>query len=376
MNYKRRIYAPNCACEGGRLRTAEPPPKLYERTTVGNSVWLHLVVQKFLFGIPTNRTLKNLSLQGLPLAAGTVVGGFKKISSYLDELYMGIVDRCRGGAYWNADETSWNVFQSEQNTWWQWMIASDDAVVYILDPSRSKNVPNDFFAGSAGTLMTDRLGSYKGLPASIRKAWCWVHVRRDFLKIYDGAKKLAPWARWWLESIAKLFVLNQRRFILWQAGATFGVQWAIVQEELVKHLKMMESRWTKELGMPSLKKMQQKVLRSLKRHWEGLTLFMTDPRIPLHNNRAERLLRNAVILRKNSFGSGSVWAGEFASKMFSIFQTWLINGLNPEALLEDFFNEISKAGHPPPQLENYLPWKMSAERKQCFALPKAFRKPG
>jgi len=56
------------------------------------------------------------------------------------------------------------------------LIASDDAVAYILDPSRSKKVPTEFFAGSAGVLMTDRLASYKALQDAIRKAWCWVHV--------------------------------------------------------------------------------------------------------------------------------------------------------------------------------------------------------
>jgi transposase len=256
------------------------------------------------------------------------------------------------------------------------MIASDDAVVYLLDPSRSKEVPNAFFAGSVGTLMTDRLASYKGLHDGIRKAWCWVHVRRDFLKIYQGVQTLMPWARWWLEAIAKLFVLNQRRFTLWESGGAFGEQWTIAQSSLEEHVKQMEHRWKEELQLPKLHKLQKTVLRSLQRHWEGLTLFLIDPRIPLHNNRAERLLRNAVILRKNSYGSGSIWAGEFASKIFSIFQTWLINGLNPEALLEDFFNEVSKPGHPPPRTENYLPWTMSAERKRCFALPKAFRRPG
>ena len=104
---------------------------------------------------------------------------------------------------------------------------------------------------------------------------------------------------------------------------------------------------------------------------------MKDPRIPLHNNRAERLLRNAVIVRKNSFGSGAEWAGHLAAKLFSIFQTWLINGLDPQALLLDYFNECSKSpGKPPPDIRQFLPWSMSAERKQALALPKSYKAPG
>jgi transposase len=71
-------------------------------------------------------------------------------------------------------------------------------------------------------------------------------------------------------------------------------------------------------------------------------LSLVEAGLALHNNRAERLLRNAVILRKHSYGSGTEWAGSLAAKLFGLFQTWLINGLNPQALLLDYFEECSK----------------------------------
>ena len=135
--------------------------------------------------------------------------------------------------------------------------------------------------------------------------------------------------------------------------------------------------WESELKRPTLHKEQAKILRSMKRHWPGLTLFLQDPRIPLHNNRAERLIRNAVILRKNSFGSGAPWAGHLCAKVFSIFQTWLINGLDPQALLLDYFRECEQTpGKPPPDVTPFLPWSMSETRKRQFALPESYQKPG
>ncbi len=375
-NYRRCIYVPNCDCEGGEIRTANPPPKIFERTKLGNSIWVHLIVQKFLLGIPTNRTLKAFSLKGLSLSQGTVTGGFEKIDQMLKPLYEGIVNHCRGGQYWNGDETTWRVFGSGQKKWWLWIVASDDAIVYILDQSRSSSVPDEFFAGSVGVLMTDRYAAYKGLHEGIRKAWCWIHVRRDFLKIFDGVKKLRLWAKAWLEDIASLFVLNEKRFRLWSNGSAFGQVWEEAQSSLIAHTTKMEKRWQDEIGQPGLHKEQKTALGSLKRHWSGLTMFLLDPRIPLHNNRAERLLRNPVILRKNSYGSGAEWAGEFAAKLFSIFQTWLLNGLDPEAMLQDFFDQASKPGRAPPNVDDYLPWRMDSSRLQQFALPKSFKRPG
>jgi hypothetical protein len=93
----------------------------------------------------------------------------------------------------------------------------------------------------------------------------------------------------------------------------------------------------------------------------------------MDNNRAERLLRGPVVNRKNTNGSGSEWGGQLCAKMFSIFNTWILNKLNPEKLLLEFFEECSKtSGKPPPDVSDFLPWKMSAERKQAFALPKSY----
>jgi transposase len=377
MLYRRCTYVSQCQCQGKKIVTAPPPPKLYPRTNIGNSMWVYLVVQKFLHQVPTNRTLKDLSLSGLPLSPGTVTGGFKIIEGLLEPLYNEVVDHCRGADIWNADESFWRVFGSDKKKWWLWVIASLDAVVYILDPSRSKQVPDRFFAGSVGVLMTDRFSSYKALKEAIRKAWCWVHVRRDFFNTFMGVPVLKNWAQEWLLRIAELFVLEHRRFKLWQDGKDFGPPWQDSVKSLEDHVETLEKHWTEELKEPNLHKRQRSVLNSLKKHWPGLTLFLEDPRIPLHNNRAERLLRNAVVLRKNSYGSGSEWSGKFAAKLLSIFQTWLINGLDPQAMLLAYFDECSKTpGRPPPQISNFLPWAMPEERKKLFLLPKSYKCPG
>lgn len=370
-------YVSQCLCRGKRIVTAPPPPRLYPRTDIGNSLWVHLIVQKFLHGVPTNRTLKDLSLQGFSLAEGTVTGGFKIINDLLAPLSEEVANHCQGADLWNADETTWRVFGSGKSRWWLWVVASDDAVAYVLDPSRSKKVPNEFFAGSKGTLMTDRLASYKSLHEFIRKVWCWVHQRRDFLNIYNGIKSLRRWAKRWLKRIGEMFALEHLRFKLWEQGKDTGPEWEEAQSKLQANVESIRRCWEKELKEQELHAEQKKVLRSLKKHWEGLTYFLEDPRVPLHNNRAERLLRMAVVLRKNSYGSGSAWAGELAAKLFGLFQTWLINGLDPQALLLNYFDECSKnPGRPPPEVGEFIPWKMSNERKLHFRLPDSYSRPG
>jgi transposase len=375
--FKQLKYVSRCDCLGKKIITAPPPARLYPRTSIGNSLWVFLVVQKFLYGVPTNRTLKDLSLYGFSLAEGTVTGGLERINDLLTVLDDEVVNHCRGADLWNADETTWRVFDAGKTKWWMWLIASNDAVAYILDPSRSKKVPTEFFAGSEGILMTDRLASYKSVHEGIRKAWCWVHQRRDFLNILNGMKTLKNWSTRWLRMIGELFALNHKRFKMWEQNRHKGPKWDEVESALEQHVQKLKEALEKELKLPQLHDEQKKILRSLKKHWGGLTLFLEDPRIPLHNNRAERLLRNTVILRKNSFGSGTEWAGQLAAKLFGLFQTWLINGLDPQSLLLDYFNECSKSpGRAPPDVKQFMPWSMSAERKEQFKLPASFKRPG
>lgn len=374
--YRQHKYVSKCRCRGKQIVVAAAR-RLYPRTNIGNSLWVHLIVQKFLHAVPTNRTLKDLSLYGLSLAEGTVCGGLKIVNDLLADLESEIVKRCRAADLWNADETSWHVFDSEKTKWWLWLVASDDAVAYVLDHSRSSRVPGEFFAGSNGVLMTDRLASYKAIQEAVRKAWCWVHVRRDIYNLFIGSPKYKTWGKWWLTEIGTLFAFVEQRFRLWDTNKILGRVWDACQKRVEEQVARLKSRWESELGVSKLDEEQKKVLRSMKRHWPGLTMFVEDPRIPLHNNRAERLLRNSVLVRKNSYGSGAEWSGQLAARTFSILQTWLINGLDPQAMLLAYFNECAKTpGRAPPDLTDFLPWSMSDSRKQQFALPESYKRPG
>jgi transposase len=380
--YRRKKAVKQCQCAVPESKLAPLAPRLYQNTNIGNSLWVYIIAWKYLRGVPINRILQDLSLRGLHLSIGTVIGGFVFITVLLDVLYAAIAARCQADDLWTDDETGWRVFEEDDGTrnkkkWWFWLFGGTDALVYKLDKRRSKDIPQDFYTGSSGTLMSDRLGSYKSLSDTMKNAWCWVHVKRDFYKIFQGMPALKDWSQEWLTQIGLVFSLNNERVDLWQAGK----DWQEAQQALEQHMQQFKERYEKQLQEIELHKQQKKVLNSLKNHWEGLVLFLTDPRIPAHNNRAERLLRNIVISRKNSYGSGKEWSGMFAAKLFTIMQTWQINGLNPEALLLDYFNECSKLpkirGKPPPtpDVSEFLPWLMPEERKQKYCLPKNIKRP-
>ena len=131
----------------------------------------------------------------------------------------------------------------------------------------------------------------------------------------------------------------------------------------------MAEQAKQELADPQLHPARKAVLTSLQEHWDGLTVFVDHPEVPLDNNTAERAERGPVVLRKNSYGSGAVWAGELAAMLFSVFETLCLGDINPRLWLQAYLQGCAKAGgQAPTQLDDYLPWKRSPESRKEGAL--------
>ena len=114
----------------------------------------------------------------------------------------------------------WPVFVilegKEGYGWWLWVSLSHDTVVYLLDPSRSHTVPeNHYQVDSRGVLVVDRFSAYKSMSwvkqGIVVLAFCWAHVRRDFIRVGKGWPQLKTWALEWLRRIRLLYQLNDRR---------------------------------------------------------------------------------------------------------------------------------------------------------------------
>ena len=374
--YRRRIhrkrYRRGCECPGPpRILTARGPGKLIAKGMLGVSVWVLLFLDKFLFQRPTYRLLLDLELYQLHLAQGTVTDGLKRLSPLFEPLYEALIVRNVSESRWHADETRWLVFEQiegkQGHKWYLWAFLSASTVVFRLSPSRSAEVPKAHFGQEAqGILVVDRYAAYKVLLADgrILLAFCWTHVRRDFLAVAkDWGKQHEAWALGWVERIAQLYRCNDERLTVLKQPEAF----AKAQHQLSQAVEQMAEQREGQLADLRLHPVRRKVLQSLKSHWSGLILFVTHPEVPMDNNRAERAQRNPVVGRKNYYGSGAVWSGKLAAVMFSLFQTLLLNNLNPRLWLFAYLEACANnAGQAPVDAEQWLPWNLSEEQIQRF----------
>jgi len=250
-----------------------------------------------------------------------------------------------------------------------------------MAPSRSGDIPIDYFSGLDKRLeqvivVCDRYSGYKRLArenAVIVLAFCWAHVRRDFLDAARSWPDLQSWMFSWIETIGELYTRNAQRLEQWDEAQALEDQTpAFMQrhQALEQAIEQMGARCDQELEKQRLHVAQRDVLNSLKNHWLGLTVFVKFPQVPMDNNTAERRMRNPGMGRKNYYGSARQWSAELAAMMFSLFQTNLLWKLNPHHWLTSYLTACAEnRGQPPADLSPFIPWMMSEQRKQQLAKP-------
>ena len=246
-----------------------------------------------------------------------------------------------------------------------------DAVVFVLSSGRAHDVPEDHLGPvEEGILSVDRYAAYKATDAvkegRIVLAYCWAHVRRDFLELARSWPEQESWALGWVERIGLLYQANTARLEVREEPVAFTQKDQLLRQQVATMCAQAEE----ELAKPAILPACRQVLTSLQTHWSGLTVFVEHPDVPMDNNAAERVLRGPVVGRKNYYGSGSVWSGELAALMFSIFQTLCLWKINPRLWLTAYLESCaSHGGHAPGDVTGFLPWNASSEQLLAWGVP-------
>ncbi len=400
---KRPAYTAACDCEHTpAILMAPPVPRVFPRSDFGSSFWVEVILNKYRYAQPSNRYLNDLSDQGLPVSPGTLAGGLKKLIPLFDPVMEALYVKQMSEQLFHNDETRWEVFVKmegkEGTRWYLWVTRSPSVVYYCIDPSRSTAVPGAHFAGlqnDRAIIVCDRYSAYKKLARlcdAIHLAFCWAHVRRDFLDAGRSFKALENWALQWKEKIGLLYHLNKLRLKAWDGKQSLDAQSADFKQthqELEAHLQTLHDEAEQEVtrvrddnvaagrqqnslvGVKgSAEKQQVKVYRSLLNHWDGLTLFMHHPQVPLDNNIAENSIRGPVNGRKGYYGSGSIWSAELAAMLFSILQTLGLWGINPRHWLSCYLNACADSGGKAPQdIQSFIPWQMDDAQRDKLSRP-------
>jgi transposase len=381
----RRPSGCQCQPQWPDLISAPLAPTVIPKGLLANSFLTEVLVLKFLYHVPLERIRAMARSAGLALSAGTLCGALEKITPLFAPLYEAIQAQSRQAPLCLMDETRWEVFVEQPNKgshrWWLWVVVTHQTRLYIVAPSRSAAVPKAYFGYEPEEarcryepmVVVDRFKAYAFLKELLQLAYCWAHVRRDFLHLRLGDPEQEAWADGWIERIGQLYELNDQRltlakspngpealpapFVELDPGRMSSSGYAQADAAVRQALADMEQQCAQELAQNHLSRLRRKVLTSLQAHWPGLTLFADHPQIPMDNNGAERAIRPGAIGRKNYYGSASKWSAHLLAMMLTLLQTLVLHKINPRTYLKAYLEACARQGAKAPQpLQPWLPW--------------------
>ena len=165
--------------------------------------------------------------------------------------------------------------------------------------------------------MTDFWGPYNAVVCGARQV-CLAHLLRD-LEHVERYKSPSPQ---WPEFAKKLrrLVGDGIRLSRWEDRTL---------PEYASRRDRLHARLDELMATPWEDKQARRLLKRFRRHRNDLFTFLDNAAVPFDNNAAERAIRPAVIIRKNSYGNRSERGADTQAVLMSIYRTLKQRGHDP-----------------------------------------------
>jgi transposase len=304
-------------------------------STLGNRVlvltaWLHYALGTTLSQIVEGF---NFHLQ-LKLSPGGLVHMGYRLQELLFPWYEQIQRQALHSAVLHGDETGWRV---NGRTHWLWCFSNPGLTYFMIDRSRGSPALLQFFIEEfAGTLVSDFWGAYNAVACALRQT-CLVHLLRDLKQV---AQYKSPSVHW------GAFAKKLRR-LLGEAIRLWRKHDELPPETYASRRHRLSLRLQALSEQPWEDSQARRLLKRLRRHQDHLFTFLDQPHVPFDNNHAERALRPAVIIRKNSYGNRSDQGAEAQAVLMSIFRTLKQRGHDPIRTITQALATYLKTGQLP-----------------------------
>lgn len=358
-----------------------------EKSCASPSLLAHIIYQKYALALPVYRISDDMANSvGLTLTRQTL--GNWVIRSYerwLAMIYARMKERILENDILHIDETTVLVLKepkrkkSSKSYMWLFASAECDVPLYLFEyhPSRARSVITDFLKDWQGTIIADGYGAYDNLGDNICRTSCLVHIRRPFSEIVKSV------GRDKLDSMPNVVSLEALRRIeeIFHIDNTFNDMDAATRKAArIEKLKpKMDAfiQWCIERQDEAIPSMAlHKALSYAINQWPKLENILTDGRLPLENNRAERAIRPFAVGRRNWLFSDTVRGAEASAGIYSIITTAKGNGLKPREYLTWLFDSMPNTDNLDDEtvLERFMPWSEDVP-KDCRVSSKEAAEP-
>lgn len=273
------------------------------------------------------------------LSAGGLIAAWRRLADILTPWYEQIAEEAKKSAHLHADETGWRV---RGRTCWLWCFANGQVCYYLIDRCRGSPVLQRFFGEAFdGILLHDFWTAYESIDVRDRQ-YCLVHLLRELEKVdlKRAARPNENHAAW------QAFAKTLRRLI--RDGIRLRKRPDFSPEKYRGRIQRIGRRLDALIAAECADPDAKRLLKRLRRTGDHLFTFLDYPEIPFENNFAERQIRPAVILRKNSQSNRSDRGAATQAVLMSVYRTLRLRGHDPLRFITEALRTYLQTGQLPP----------------------------
>ncbi|WP_192257479.1 IS66 family transposase [Mesorhizobium silamurunense] len=357
-------------------KIAQPPAPFHvtPRGFAGPNLLAMILFEKFAQHQPLNRQSERYAREGIDLSLSTLADQVGACAAALKPVHALIEAHVLAAERLHGDDTTVPILaRGKTDTGRIWTYVRDDrpfggqsppAALYYASRDRRQEHPERHLKSFTGILQADAYGGYNPLfkverdPGPLTQALCWAHARRKFFVLADIAtnakrgKNAAPISPIAFEAVKRIDAL----FDIERDINGLAADERLERRQQESRLLVTElGAWlrTERARLSRSSPVAEPIDYMLKR-WDGFTSFLSDGRVCLTNNAAERALRGFALGRKAWLFAGSDRGADRAAFMVTLITTAKLNDIDPQAWLADVLSRI--ADTPQNRLSELLPW--------------------
>ena len=340
---------------GPTVKISPAPPQIIPKGIASPGILAYVAVSKYADALPLYRQEKMFERLGIEISRSTMAGWMvmaaQGCAPVMDLLYREL----RAGPLINVDETPVQVLNEpgRANTTKSYMwvfrggVPEKPVLIYRYSPTRSGEVPREVLRGYRGYCQTDAFSGYDGLEQAVEGlelVGCFVHARRNFVKVIDargkGARAKPGSAEVALGYIGQLYKIEK-------AVRTNDLSPSEIQRFRIERAKPVLEEFKawleKRKDQTPPKGLLGIAINYTLSRWPRLVRYLENGHITPDNNAAENAIRPFVVGRKNWLFAGSPNGAEAAATLYSLIETAKACGLDPYQYLRFLFEKIPYA---------------------------------
>lgn len=313
----------------------------FPKLMVEDSFVSHIIVEKFLKHVPLYRQEKVFNNMGLDVTRKNFSNWVIKAAHILRPLYILLYENIIKSDICHMDETPLRVIEEKQERAYMWGLCSSKydhpAYIYVYEPNRRHHHASDLLKNFKGYVHSDGYEAYRKID-SVTNVACFAHARRKYaeiLKVIPDGSTFYKIAQTGKNYIDRLYHIEKQI-----ANLSIEERYRIRQEKSLpiinEYENWLHSNEYAEHKQFSITKAINYSLNTIKE----LRSYLLDGRLEIDNNRAERMMKNFVIGRKNFLFCFSESGADASSILYSIVETAYANKLRVEDYLTHVFKTL------------------------------------